>query len=188
MKLEDRILRLARLGMTPYQIEEQLGIKHFTIHIGYHKTLQQGYSENEAFFERTSGEQQSGLVTEEFRQIGLKKRPVKETLTEEEQIEKRKTQQAEARAKNTEKKRSYYQRHREEILAYQKRWREMREKLDEKHKRSKKKGAGEARNASGADGLSGNGQGADSDQLGARIFEGRQDHEPAAHLGIAQKP
>lgn len=42
MTLEDRILRLARLGMTPYQIEEQLGIKHFTIHIGYHKVLQQG--------------------------------------------------------------------------------------------------------------------------------------------------
>ncbi len=167
MKLEDRILRLARLGMTPYQIEEQLGIKHFTIHIGYHKTLQQGYSENEAFFERTSGEQQSGLVTEEFRQIGLKKRPVKETLTEGEQIEKRKATQAEARAKNAEKKRSYYWRHREEILAYQKHWREMREKLDEKHKRSKKKGIGEAGNASGADGLSGNGQGADSDQLGA---------------------
>ena len=101
MKLEDRILRLVRLGMTPYQIEEQLGIKHFTIHIGYHKTLMQGYSGNEAFFERTTGEQK-----------------------------------------------------------------EKRDKLDEKHKRSKKKGAGEARNASGADGLSGNGQGADSDQLG----------------------
>lgn len=167
MKLEDRILRLARLGMTPYQIEEQLGIKHFTIHIGYHKTLMQGYSESEAYFERTTGEQLSGPVTEEFRQISLKKRPVKEKLTEEEQIEKRKTQQAEARAKNTEKKRSYYQRHREEILAYQKRWREMREKLDEKHKRSKKKGAGEARNASGADGLSGNGKRTDGDQLSA---------------------
>lgn len=148
MKLEDRILRLARLGMTPYQIEEQLGIKHFTIHIGYHKTPMQGYSENEAFFERTSGEQLSGPVTEEFSQLSLKKRPVKEQLTEEEQIEKRKTKQAEARAKNTEKKRSYYQRHREEILAYQKRWREMREKLDEKHKRSKKKGTGAARDAS----------------------------------------
>ena len=68
MTLEDRILRLARLGMTPYQIEEQLGIKHFTIHIGYHKVLQQGYSENEAFFDRTAGEQLSGPVTEEFRQ------------------------------------------------------------------------------------------------------------------------
>lgn len=167
MTLEDRILRLARLGMTPYQIEEQLGIKHFTIHIGYHKVLQQGYSENDAFFDRTAAEQLSGPVTEEFRQLSLKKRPVKETMTEEELIEKRKAKQAEARAKNTEKKRSYYQRHREEILAYQKRWREMREKLDEKHKRSKKKGIGEAGNASGADGLSGNGQGADSDQLGA---------------------
>ena len=167
MTLEDRILRLARLGMTPYQIEELLGIKHFTIHISYHKTLMQGYSENEAFFERTSGEQLSGTVTEKFRRISLKKRPAKETLTEEEQIEKRKTKQAEARAKNTEKKRSYYQRHREEILAYQKRWREMREKLDEKHKRSKEKSTGEAGDASGADGLSGNGQGADSDQLSA---------------------
>lgn len=167
MTLEDRILRLARLGMTPYQIEEQLGIKHFTIHISYHKTLMQGYSENEAFFERTSGEQLSGTVTENFRRISLKKRPAKETLTEEEQIEKRKTKQAEARAKNTEKKRSYYQRHREEILAYQKRWREMRDKLDEKHKRRKENGTGKARNASGADAVSGNGQGADGNQLSA---------------------
>lgn len=148
MTLEDRILRLARLGMTPYQIEEQLGIKHFTIHIGYHKVLQQGYSENDAFFDRTAAEQLSGPVTEEFRQLSLKKRPVKETMTEEELIEKRKAKQAEARAKNAEKKRSYYWRHREEILAYQKHWREMREKLDEKHKRSKKKGIGEAGNAS----------------------------------------
>lgn len=167
MTLEDRILRLARLGMTPYQIEEQLGIKHFTIHIGYHKTLMQGYSENDAFFDRTAAEQLSGTVTENFRRISLKKRPAKETLTEEEQIEKRKTKQAEARAKNTEKKRSYYQRHREEILAYQKRWREMREKLDEKHKRRKEKSTGKARNASGADAVPGNGQDADSDQLSA---------------------
>lgn len=167
MTLEDRILRLARLGMTPYQIEEQLGIKHFTIHIGYHKVLQQGYSENDAFFDRTAAEQLSGPVTEEFRRISLKKRPAKETLTEEEQIEKRKTKQAEARAKNTEKKRSYYQRHREEILAYQKRWREMREKLDEKHKRRKEKSTGKARNASGADAVPGNGQGADGNQLSA---------------------
>ena len=136
MTLEDRILRLARLGMTPYQIEEQLGIKHFTIHIGYHKVLQQGYSENDAFFDRTAAEQLSGPVTEEFRQLSLKKR-------------------------------SYYQRHREEILAYQKRWREMREKLDEKHKRRKENGTGKARNASGADAVSGNGQDADSDQLSA---------------------
>ena len=167
MTLEDRILRLARLGMTPYQIEEQLGIKHFTIHISYHKVLQQGYSENDAFFDRTAAEQLSGPVTEEFRQLSLKKRPVKETMTEEELIEKRKAKQAEARAKNTEKKRSYYQRHREEILAYQKRWREMREKLDEKHKRRKEKSTGKARNASGADAVSGNGQGADGNQLSA---------------------
>lgn len=167
MTLEDRILRLARLGMTPYQIEEQLGIKHFTIHIGCHKVLQQGYSENDAFFDRTAAEQLSGPVTEEFRQLSLKKRPVKETMTEEELIEKRKAKQAEARAKNTEKKRSYYQRHREEILAYQKRWREMREKLDEKHKRRKENGTGKARNASGGDAVSGNGQDADSDQLSA---------------------
>lgn len=43
---------------------------------------------------------------------------------------------------------------------------EKRDKLDEKHKRSKEKGTGKTRNASGADGLSGNRQGADSDQLG----------------------
>ena len=64
---------------------------------------------------------------------------------------------------------------------------EKRDKLDEKHKRSKEKSTGEAGNASGADGLSGNGQGADSDQLGTRIRQRRQDHEPAAHLSVAQK-
>ena len=167
MTLEDRILRLARLGMTPYQIEEQLGIKHFTIHIGSHKVLQQGYSENDAFFDRTSGEQLSGPVTEEFRQIGLKKRPAKETLTEEEQIEKQREKQAQKRTKEAEKRRRYYLRHREEILAYQKRWKANRDKLNEKHKRSKEKGTGKAGDASGADGVSGNGQGADGDQLSA---------------------
>lgn len=167
MTLEDRILRLARLGMTPYQIEEQLGIKHFTIHIGYHKVLQQGYSENEAFFDRTADEQLSGTVTEKFRQLSLKKRPVKEQLTDEEQREK----QAQKRAKNAAKRRRYYQRHREEILAYQKltyqkRREAAKDELNEKHKRREEKSTGKARNASGADGLSGNGQGADSDQLG----------------------
>lgn len=43
---------------------------------------------------------------------------------------------------------------------------EKRDKLDEKHKRSKEKSTGEAGDASRADGLPGNGQGADSDQLG----------------------
>lgn len=153
MTLEDRILRLARLGMTPYQIEEQLGIKHFTIHIGYHKVLQQGYSENEAFFDRTAGEQLSGTVTEKFRRIGLKKGPAKETLTEEEQREK----QAQKRAKNAEKRRRYYQRHREAA----------KDELNEKHKRREEKSTGKARDASGADGLPGNGQSADGDQLSA---------------------
>lgn len=54
--------------------------------------LQDNSNKSEAYFERTTGEQLSGPVTEEFRQISLKKRPVKEKLTEEEQIEKRKTQ------------------------------------------------------------------------------------------------
>lgn len=44
---------------------------------------------------------------------------------------------------------------------------EKRDKLDEKHKRREEKSTGKARDASGADGLSGNGQGADSDQLSA---------------------
>ena len=90
MKLEDRILRLARLGMTPYQIEEQLGIKHFTIHIGYHKTLMQGYSESEAYFERTTGEQLSGPVTEQFTKLKRRSRK-REQLTEEERIEKQRS-------------------------------------------------------------------------------------------------
>lgn len=120
MKLEDRILRLARLGMTPYQIEEQLGIKHFTIHIEYHAVLMQGYSDTDSYFERTAGEQLSGPVSDQFRMIKRRRRR-KEPLTEEQRIEQQKAYQAAYRAKNAEKRRRYYRTHKAEILASQKR-------------------------------------------------------------------
>lgn len=44
---------------------------------------------------------------------------------------------------------------------------EKRDKLDEKHKRSKEESTGEAGDASGADAVPGNGQSADGDQLSA---------------------
>lgn len=69
MKLEDRILNLARLGFTPYQIEEGLDMEHFTIHIKYHQVLMKGYSETECFFQRTPDQQESGPVDELFRNV-----------------------------------------------------------------------------------------------------------------------
>lgn len=110
MKLEDRILDLARQGFTPYQIEEELDIKHFTIHIKYHKVLMQGYSESEQFSKNRP-----------------KNRSERKPMTEEERTERKEARRAKDRAK----RRRHYEKHREEILAYQKRRREERKKKDE---------------------------------------------------------
>ena len=42
-ELELSIARLAALGRSPYQIEETLGIPHYTIHQKYHAALMAGY-------------------------------------------------------------------------------------------------------------------------------------------------
>lgn len=42
-EIELSITRLAALGRSPYQIEETLGIPHYTIHLKFHAALQAGY-------------------------------------------------------------------------------------------------------------------------------------------------
>ena len=43
-EIELSITRLAALGCSPYQIEEELRIPHYTIHQKYHDALQAGYA------------------------------------------------------------------------------------------------------------------------------------------------
>lgn len=42
--LDQRIKTFASQGLSPYEIEEKLGIKHYTIHIEHHEALMAGYS------------------------------------------------------------------------------------------------------------------------------------------------
>ena len=40
--LDQRIKTFASQGLSPYEIEEKLGIKHYTIHIEHHEALMAG--------------------------------------------------------------------------------------------------------------------------------------------------
>ena len=42
--LDQRIKTFASQGLSPYEIEEKLGIKHYTIHIEHHEALMARYS------------------------------------------------------------------------------------------------------------------------------------------------
>lgn len=42
--LDQRIKTFASQGLSPYEIEEKLGFKHYTIHIEHHEALMTGYS------------------------------------------------------------------------------------------------------------------------------------------------
>ena len=41
--LDQRIRTFASQGLSPYEIEEKLGLQHYTIHIKYHQALMNGY-------------------------------------------------------------------------------------------------------------------------------------------------
>ena len=42
--IEERITNMAACGLSPYVIEERLGMEHYTIHIKYHQALMNGYA------------------------------------------------------------------------------------------------------------------------------------------------
>lgn len=42
--LDQRIRTFASQGLSPYEIEEKLGLQHYTIHIKYHQALMNGYA------------------------------------------------------------------------------------------------------------------------------------------------
>lgn len=45
--LGTRVKTLASTGLSPYEIEEQLNITHYTIHINFHSALMAGYEKAE---------------------------------------------------------------------------------------------------------------------------------------------
>ena len=87
--METRVYKLAIEGLTPAEIETALNIPRFTIHTRFHASLMAGYSRGSAYF--------------------AKKKPVaKKSLTKEERA-----------IRNREYVRTYYWRHREEMIARQ---------------------------------------------------------------------
>ncbi|WP_290150706.1 hypothetical protein [uncultured Parasutterella sp.] len=55
-EIECSITRLATMGRSPYQIEEVLGIPHYTIHQKYHAALMSGYEARERLEDSKSKE------------------------------------------------------------------------------------------------------------------------------------
>lgn len=45
--LDHRIKTFASQGLSPYEIEEKLGFKHYTIHIEHHEALMEGYARSD---------------------------------------------------------------------------------------------------------------------------------------------
>jgi len=43
MTIDQQVRMLATAGKTPYEIEEELGLAHYTIHLSYHHALMVGY-------------------------------------------------------------------------------------------------------------------------------------------------
>lgn len=43
MTIDQQVRILATAGKTPYEIKEELGLAHYTIHLSYHHALMVGY-------------------------------------------------------------------------------------------------------------------------------------------------
>jgi len=100
-EIECCITRLATMGRSPYQIEEMLGIPHYTIHQKYHAALQAGYARSARL--QGSKPKESAAPAEPIRQ------ETKEEIRKREKL-------AEARHR-------YYQNHKSEIRERQRRYR-----------------------------------------------------------------
>lgn len=76
-EIECRITRLAAIGRSPYQIEAELGIPHYTIHQKYHAALQAGYARRADLNDSKSKESKAVLaepIERQYRQAGKEKR------------------------------------------------------------------------------------------------------------------
>lgn len=107
-EIELSITRLAALGRSPYQIEEELRIPHYTIHQKYHDALQAGYARAAGLNEPESDA--SAVVPTEPIERRLNK------ANEEKEARKR-----EIRAKY---RRDYYRKHKAEIRKQQSQYRQ----------------------------------------------------------------
>lgn len=100
-EIELSITRLAAIGRSPYQIESELGIPHYTIHLQYHAALQAGYARM-ARLEDSKTKKSEEAPAE-----------VPETTAEEQ------AKQAKKREKIAEQNRRYYQANKEKLAEWQ---------------------------------------------------------------------
>ena len=113
-EIELSITRLAALGRSPYQIEEALGIPHYTIHQKYHAALMSGYEARERLEDSKSKE----FTTAPAEPIERQETKTKEELRKREKL--------------AESQHRYYQNHKAEIKERQSRYRAAnREKIAE---------------------------------------------------------
>lgn len=91
--IADRIFQLALDGLSPYEIETRLGMRHYTIHLQYHAVLMQGYSFSKQYFETDDGTGSRNIYMRRYRRIN--------------------------RDKIAEQRHDYYEKNKEKILAGQ---------------------------------------------------------------------
>ena len=115
-EIECSITRLATMGRSPYQIEEVLGIPHYTIHQKYHAALMSGYEARERLEDSKSKESTAPAEPIERQ----------ETKTKEEIRKREKLAEAQHR---------YYQNHKAEIRERQNRYRAANKEINAERKR-----------------------------------------------------
>lgn len=71
--IADRIFQLALDGLSPYEIETMLGMRHYTIHLRYHAVLMQGYSFSKQYFKTDDGAGSRKIYMRKYRRINRDK-------------------------------------------------------------------------------------------------------------------
>lgn len=122
--IEERITELAACGVSPYEIEERLGMEHYTIHIKYHQALMNGYTVAPASgrVHTLSAEQKAARKRERAKERREEKKaeakkqaeaPKRVKMTHEERLARRREHDARFRQENREeynrRRREYYQ-------------------------------------------------------------------------------
>lgn len=117
-EIECCITRLATMGRSPYQIEEVLGIPHYTIHQKYHAALMSGYEARERLEDSKSKES----TTAPAEPIKRQEKTMEEMSQRENLAETRRRYYQSRRAEIREKQRRYYQANKEKVAQYQRQY------------------------------------------------------------------
>lgn len=74
MTIDQQIRMLAAAGRTPYEIEEELGMKHYTIHIAHHRALMAGYEKSFSSYSASDKQYQKDYYARKREWIAYKKK------------------------------------------------------------------------------------------------------------------